>query len=282
MHAPGRHRPRGRCRRDPGRRSRSRRATTSTTRSNNCARWIRTRARRASRSRSGAGWRPGSPTCSRCTRPRCSRVSTRSASRARVGPDRRVSTPCVTSAECPCGRGAMAAGAKSDRAATRSCSSPIRSADATVRVVTGSTLLLVDAFPNVPRLSVQLGEPPRRTRFRRRFGDEGEWGARAGRGLGSARRFARLCRIRRGRPHRGRRGHGARSRDGPLGRRDRPGRQAARRPGSGRAASSPCRSSPSWRSGACAPPSSKAYRSPEPPDASHEAAGGRAMKKTCS
>ena len=45
------------------------------------------------------------------------------------------------------------------------------------RVVTGSTLLLVDAFPNVPRLSVQLGEPPRRTRFRRRFGDEGEWGA---------------------------------------------------------------------------------------------------------
>src|SRR4029077_18291962 len=45
------------------------------------------------------------------------------------------------------------------------------------RVVTGSTLLLVDVFPNVPRLSVQLGEPPRRTRFRRRFGDEGEWGA---------------------------------------------------------------------------------------------------------
>ena len=32
-------------------------------------------------------------------------------------------------------------------------------------------------FPNVARLSVQLGEPPRRTRFRRRFGDEGEWGA---------------------------------------------------------------------------------------------------------
>jgi hypothetical protein len=45
------------------------------------------------------------------------------------------------------------------------------------RVVTGSTLLLVDAFPTVPRLSVQLGEPPRRTRFRRQFGDEGEWGA---------------------------------------------------------------------------------------------------------
>ncbi|MDQ1480479.1 MAG: hypothetical protein QOI44_1340 [Actinomycetota bacterium] len=45
------------------------------------------------------------------------------------------------------------------------------------RVVTGSTQLLVDAFPTVPRLSVQLGEPPRRTRFRRRFGDEGEWGA---------------------------------------------------------------------------------------------------------
>ena len=45
------------------------------------------------------------------------------------------------------------------------------------RVVTGATTLLVDAFPNVSRLSVQLGEPPRRTRFRRRFGDEGEWGA---------------------------------------------------------------------------------------------------------
>jgi hypothetical protein len=45
------------------------------------------------------------------------------------------------------------------------------------RVVTGATRLLVDAFPNVARLSVQLGEPPRRTRFRRRFGDEGEWGA---------------------------------------------------------------------------------------------------------
>jgi len=44
------------------------------------------------------------------------------------------------------------------------------------RVVTGATALLVDAFPNVPRLSVQLGEPPRRTRFRRQFGDE-EWGA---------------------------------------------------------------------------------------------------------
>jgi siroheme synthase (precorrin-2 oxidase/ferrochelatase) len=45
------------------------------------------------------------------------------------------------------------------------------------RMVTGGTTLLVDAFGDVPRLSVQLGEPPRRTRFRRRFGDEGEWGA---------------------------------------------------------------------------------------------------------
>jgi Oxidoreductase family, NAD-binding Rossmann fold len=45
------------------------------------------------------------------------------------------------------------------------------------RVVTGWTRLLVDAFPDVGRLSVQLGEPPRRNRFRRRFGDEGEWGA---------------------------------------------------------------------------------------------------------
>ena len=45
------------------------------------------------------------------------------------------------------------------------------------RMVTGAARLLVDAFPNVPRISVQSGEPPRRTRFRRRFGDEGEWGA---------------------------------------------------------------------------------------------------------
>ena len=45
------------------------------------------------------------------------------------------------------------------------------------RPVTGSTALLADAFPKVARLSVQLGEPPRRARFRRRFGDDGEWGA---------------------------------------------------------------------------------------------------------
>jgi hypothetical protein len=45
------------------------------------------------------------------------------------------------------------------------------------RVVTGGTALLVDAFPTVPRVSVQLGEPPKRTRFRRRFGDDGAWGA---------------------------------------------------------------------------------------------------------
>src|SRR5690606_22288464 len=32
-------------------------------------------------------------------------------------------------------------------------------------------------FGSVPRISVQLGEPPKRTRFRRRFGDDGEWGA---------------------------------------------------------------------------------------------------------
>jgi hypothetical protein len=45
------------------------------------------------------------------------------------------------------------------------------------RTVTGATALLVDAFPGVARIGVQLGEPPRRTRFRRRFGDDGEWGA---------------------------------------------------------------------------------------------------------
>jgi hypothetical protein len=52
---------------------------------------------------------------------------------------------------------------------------PIGSRDC--RVVTGGTALLVDAFPSVSRIGVMLGEPPRRTRFRRRFGDDGEWGA---------------------------------------------------------------------------------------------------------
>ena len=45
------------------------------------------------------------------------------------------------------------------------------------RTVTGATALLVDAFPDVARIGVQLGEPPKRARLRRRFGDEGEWGA---------------------------------------------------------------------------------------------------------
>ena len=36
--------------------------------------------------------------------------------------------------------------------------------------------MLVDAFPDVARIGVQLGEPPKRARLRRRFGDEGEWG----------------------------------------------------------------------------------------------------------
>jgi hypothetical protein len=45
------------------------------------------------------------------------------------------------------------------------------------RLVTGGGPLLVDAFGDVPRVQVMLGEPPKRTRFRRRFGDDGEWGA---------------------------------------------------------------------------------------------------------
>ena len=44
-------------------------------------------------------------------------------------------------------------------------------------IVTGGGALLVDAFPDVPRISVLLGEPPKRTWLRRRFGDDGEWGA---------------------------------------------------------------------------------------------------------
>jgi hypothetical protein len=36
---------------------------------------------------------------------------------------------------------------------------------------------LVSAFPHVPRISFALGEPPKRSMMRRRFGDDGEWGA---------------------------------------------------------------------------------------------------------
>jgi hypothetical protein len=44
-------------------------------------------------------------------------------------------------------------------------------------LVTGAGALLVDAFPDVPRISMLVGEPPRRAWLRRRFGDDGEWGA---------------------------------------------------------------------------------------------------------
>ena len=44
-------------------------------------------------------------------------------------------------------------------------------------IVTGGGALLVDAFPGVPRISMLIGEPPKRTWLRRRFGDDGEWGA---------------------------------------------------------------------------------------------------------
>jgi hypothetical protein len=45
------------------------------------------------------------------------------------------------------------------------------------RTVTAGAGLLVDAFPDVGRISVQLGEPPRRSWPKRRFGDAGDWGA---------------------------------------------------------------------------------------------------------
>ena len=48
------------------------------------------------------------------------------------------------------------------------------------RTVTGATALLVDAFPDVARIGVQLGESPKRTSLRPRFGDEGEWGGGRG------------------------------------------------------------------------------------------------------
>lgn len=44
------------------------------------------------------------------------------------------------------------------------------------RLVTGGTALLAAAL-DAPRVSVLLGEPPKRTWLRRRFGDDGEWGA---------------------------------------------------------------------------------------------------------
>jgi hypothetical protein len=36
---------------------------------------------------------------------------------------------------------------------------------------------IVSAFPAVQRVSFALGEPPKRSFFKRRFGDDGEWGA---------------------------------------------------------------------------------------------------------
>jgi hypothetical protein len=45
------------------------------------------------------------------------------------------------------------------------------------RTVTGATGLLVDAFGDVPRVSLQLGEPPRRGHLRRRNSFDPEWGA---------------------------------------------------------------------------------------------------------
>jgi hypothetical protein len=44
-------------------------------------------------------------------------------------------------------------------------------------LVTGGTALVVDSFPGVSRISMLLGEPPKRTWLRRHFGDDGEWGA---------------------------------------------------------------------------------------------------------
>ena len=44
-------------------------------------------------------------------------------------------------------------------------------------VVATGVRTLVSAFPHVPRLSFALGEPPKRSMVRRRFGDDGEWGA---------------------------------------------------------------------------------------------------------
>ncbi len=44
------------------------------------------------------------------------------------------------------------------------------------KLVTGGTALLADSLA-VPRATALLGEPPKRTWLRRRFGDDGEWGA---------------------------------------------------------------------------------------------------------
>lgn len=44
------------------------------------------------------------------------------------------------------------------------------------QAVAGGVDLLGDAFPDVERISVHLAEPARRHPFRRRFGDDGDWG----------------------------------------------------------------------------------------------------------
>jgi len=52
---------------------------------------------------------------------------------------------------------------------------PIGGRDCTV--ITGGAALLVRAFPDTGRISVRRGEPESHRPFRRRFGDDGEWGA---------------------------------------------------------------------------------------------------------
>ena len=131
-----------------------------------------------SRSRSAAVSRRAWPTCLACvTRRRCSRRSTRSASLAPVGAGPRASTPFGTSAGRSCTPGTTARGTRNILHGDNLVWFPEPIGARDCRTVTGGTSLLVDAFGAVPRVSLQLGEPPKRARFRRRFGDEGEWGA---------------------------------------------------------------------------------------------------------
>ena len=86
-------------------------------------------------------------------------------------------------------------------------------------------------------------------------------GSGSHRGVGPARRIARVRRLRRRRPDRGRRGRRARGRDGPARGNARARSSSSRACRVSACCSSRCRSSRSSPSAACEPPCSRAYRS---------------------
>ena len=141
--------------------------------------------------------------------------------RASVGPARAASRRCGTRVARRCARGTTEAGAKSTRTARRSCGSPIRSVDATAASSPAAARCSSTRSRTSPRIRVLVGEPPKRTWLRRRFGDDGEWGAARVEVWGQGRR-PRLRRLRSRRAHRRRGGRGARRGCGATRRRTRP------------------------------------------------------------